>query len=158
MDEPIATYHDHIAGLVDRVITLYEDRVVFAGRYFLGARFESTFHFVELQPVRQKLWNRTRHFVLAVIATFAFAPFALIGVVAKVAFNSPWLPVVLATAPFVVSCAYLACTWTPIEFAQFFANDRRFTIDVARSGPDAVMFDEFVSRLELQIQRCQSPS
>lgn len=158
MGDEIARYRE-VRPDGRRLFTLYADRIlvqVQSGR----VRSELTVRLVDVRPEPNKLWVRPKAFaggILLLVASvgtlIAAESFRRAGHHAEDGLII-WFSSAFAFA-FVGLVVVFKTIWR-IEFTQFVSRIGTAILDVARAGPDASQFDEFVGSLIHQIHRCQT--
>jgi hypothetical protein len=158
MSEPIAFYRES-RGLRRR-FTLYRGRVHVSGKGLKFGQFDEVIPLSSLHPEPSRVWVRGVLFwygitALACAAGSATAALAVGGGPA-IFFLRPGLGVLVGGLALVG--ALLALTYArPVEFAKFRTDSGLPGLDVARVGPKAEDFDEFVGLLIAEIQEAKAP-
>jgi len=129
---------------------LYEDKLVVKGSFPMSANFERSFELDKLSPDQTKLKIRPSVTWIA-MTTCVLTGFAAAQLVFVFDIASTILPGVLGIYC-VLALIVAIATWKKVEYAQFCSADYTPLFSVARSGPDATRFDEFVETIREQIR------
>lgn len=141
----IATYQEkRMDGY--RVFELYSDRVVVKGAQYIGGKFETTVMLQALEPTPSKLVSRNRAFFQGIV----------MALVATTLIQSNLLPVTsywggLALVLGIGGVLMSLTTLRPIEWANFCTSAGISVVSIARAGPDAKRFQEFVDLFSKQV-------
>jgi len=138
------------------VFELYERRLVVKGSFPLSANFERSFELGKLNPDQIKLKIRPTVTWIAMITCF-LTGFVAVELVFAFDIASTIVPGVLAIYSFLALIVTIF-TWKKVEYAQFCSVDYTPLFSVARSGPDAARFDEFVGAISEQIRAATNKS
>ncbi len=137
---------------VRRRLDLYRDRVDIEAVWMLGKRFTMTVALVRLTGQTREMWIRQRMFKRSLaVAALAVATAVVIG-------RYDRTPTVQAVVWISIGIGILAGmtsvrSFPKVLFLRFATRDGAPGLDIARSGPDARRFDEFVDRLRRQIRK-----
>jgi hypothetical protein len=149
---PIATYRERrFDGRRD--FSLYTDRLEVSGKQTPGAEFTSTFNLGSLDPHLNRIRKRDPGFVGGI--WMVLISFGLLQS-HTVSFPSNWsgLTAVMGVAGLLLSIA----TLRRIHWATFRSVAGVELVSIARSGPDASSFEEFLERMANQIRAASSGS
>lgn len=153
MDAPLAVYRERLLQ-VRRVLELYPDRVVVHARWLLGGRFQQTVRLETLKAQTREVWVRQRLFKRALVAAILFAAIALAAVIARPEGGGVPMWLVYAIYAVAVAAGVVAMlAWPKVQFVRFLNKSGAVGLDVARAGPDARSFDEFIQQLRRQIRK-----
>jgi hypothetical protein len=148
----IATYREHIPGILRRTFTLYPEQVIVNSTFSLGNKSEVPVTLADLRPQYAKSWLRTRHFRLAIFALVMCSPVIIVPF-----FSSPTPKLqILFFSVYAIAIFYLLASLRRIEFASFRNHSGVILLDIGRVGPDSNQYEEFVSLLVQRIQSSQN--
>ena len=138
-----------------RIIELFDDHVVVSGRRILGGGdYRLVIPLESLEPTSSQLGihQQTR---LIGVAVFLFATIGALGwvghppIYANIGF---WVCTLFAVLGFIL----LIQSFRRIEAAAFHTRAGVLRLTVARTGPDAGRYQDFVERISSQISLCSA--
>lgn len=151
-DEPLAVYRERLLN-VRRTLTLYPDRVVAQAKWIFGGAFTQEIRLDTLAPDVRTFATRQRLFKRALAVASMCAAVAVVFTRPGASWTMPqWLAYTLYALALAVG-AVAVIAWPKVLFARFPSRSGRPGLDVARAGPDARAFDDFVSQVQRQIRR-----
>jgi hypothetical protein len=144
--EPVARYSERrIDGR--RQFSLYPQEIVIVGKQLFGAHYEFKIPLKSLDPTISRIYTRSTFFLAGL--GFGLGSFFIFGILwisflhAVWSFWMNW--VILAVG--IIGSALACLTFKKVEFAQFRSQAGVRILDMARSGPEASKFDEFLKTL-----------
>lgn len=144
--ELLATYNECIPYVTKRTFELSADRVRVYGTQN-GTQFDSVVIVTDLRKEPNRLWVRTVHYRTSTWTLMILTP---ILTVICVLFPEE-IHLLIAVYLFVSALAYFGWSLRKFEFAQFIGPGGIAVLDIARSGPDEKMFDEFTAKISQAI-------
>lgn len=152
--EIIDQYHERIAGILDRRITLLKDSVKIVGTV-RGTRGEGTVILAGLQSAPNKTWIRSKHYHWALALLFILTPFLFLPFVVS---PPNFVLLIIGALLYVPAIVYFVKSLKHKEVASFMNRSGVVGFDFWRSGPDAERFPEFVAAITRQISESGNPT
>lgn len=147
--EPLAIYRERLLQ-VRRVLALYPDRIEVQAKWLGGGRFSYTVRLSDLRAkptearIRQRIWRKG--LIVAMLAAAAAVVVQRYAHWGQTAMYILWSIAVAAGI-------FTLIAWKKVQFMRFTQHDGKPGLDIARSGPDADRFDQFIEQVRQQIRR-----
>jgi len=151
-EAPLAAYRERLPQ-VGRTLELYTDRIVVRAKWLFGGRYTQTIQLEGLEPRPLEIWVRQRLFkrALALSLLSAAAAVVLTQNGGGGRFN-PWLVNGFYIIAMLIG-AVAVLSYAKVRFARFPTREGKAGLDIARAGPDAATFDDFVDRVKARIRK-----